>query len=95
MSKLNKLGNTATTVRREGRTTFIKYHLTDVVKFTYKTVVLDSHCWKTATTKTRMNQASRQFSLGYSVWQEKGVWFVSSGGKTIEFKDKMVIKRTK
>ena len=45
--------------------------------------MLDTCGWKSATTKTRMNQAANQFGLPYRVYQKDYVWYVESpSGKT-------------
>ena len=49
--------------------------------------------WKTnngdvvqsATTKTRMNQISGDFDLGYEVYQSKGDWYVKYNGSVTPF----------
>jgi hypothetical protein len=41
---------------------------------------------ETATTKLRMNQASNQFNLGFSVYQKDYRWYVViPQGETVEF----------
>lgn len=74
MSQQSKLGKTATTVRTENGWTIIRYHQTDVVKFNEKSIILNTGGYFTPTTKTRMNQASGQFDLGYTIRQEKRNW---------------------
>ena len=81
----------ATTVRKTDGTS-VTYHETEVVNFDENKIVLDSGGWKTVTTKRRMNQISSQYNLGYSVVQKKNKWFVNYKGKTIPFKDKMILK---
>ena len=93
MAQQSKLGTVATKVKKEGGVTGIKYHATNVVEFTGTMIVLDSGGWRSATTKTRMNQASNQFNLGYSVWQKSREWFVTFKGVTCEFYDGMVLVR--
>ena len=45
-------------------------------------------------TKLRMNQASVQFNLGYTVYQQKGQWFVSYRGATRQFdQDEIILER--
>jgi hypothetical protein len=52
--------------------TQVWYHSTCVVEFDKDVIKLCTGGWRTATTKTRMNQASNQFGLGYSVYQKRG-----------------------
>jgi hypothetical protein len=57
--------------------TFVTLHRTNVVKFNHDKTVLDSGGWKTVTTKRRMNEASKEYGLGYYVYQKDFDWFVS------------------
>lgn len=97
MAQQSRLGKTATYVRTENGTTFVRYHATDVVAFNGKRIVLNSGGWRTQTTKTRMNQASAQFELGYHVRQENGEWYVLrypyQNVKRMKFTDGMAIRR--
>lgn len=69
---------------KDGRMSVI-YHNTLVVDVTPERIVLDSGGWQTSTTKTRMNQASRQFDLGYQVYAKARKWLVDFKGQTFEF----------
>lgn len=71
----------------------VKYHATVVVRFNDKEIELNSGRWHTVTTKARMNQASSEFGLGFSVFQNKFDWFVTYRGETVPFKDGMVLTR--
>ena len=76
-----------------GRITVV-YHNTRVVDVTPEHITLDTGGWKTVTTKLRMNQASVQFNLGYTVYQQKGQWFVSYRGATRPFdQDEIILER--
>ena len=63
----------------------VVYHNTLVVEATPDYITLNTGGWFTATTRTRMNQASNQFDLGYGVYQKKGKWFVDYQGNTYPF----------
>jgi len=82
MSQQYKIGKHATKVTKDGTTSTVRYHYTDVVKVNWNTgiITLNTGGWDTATTKLRMNQASREWGLGYHVYQHKGDWFVSADG---------------
>jgi hypothetical protein len=67
--------------------TKIVYHHTPVVSFNADKVVLNTGGYHTSTTKTRMNQASHQFGLGYGVFQKDWAWFVTFKGETLPFDD--------
>lgn len=63
----------------------VTYVSTKIVSWdTEKNVTLNSGGWQTVTTKRKMVQASRQFALGYSVFQTKGVWEVCVFGRSPE-----------
>ena len=53
-------------------------------------LTLDDGGWATSTTKTRMNQASRQFGLGYRVFQKDYDWFIEVNGEVIPFTSKPI-----
>ena len=94
MTQLNHISGTATTISTREGTTFVTYHSTDVVSFNREEIILNTGGWFTATTKTRMNQASNQFDLGYRVFQDKGRWFVDFLGSCIKFnEDKITLQR--
>ena len=64
----------------------VYYHNTPIVViYPSGRLILDHGGWMTPTTKTHMNQASRQFNLGFRVYQEDFVWYVSVDGHNIEF----------
>ena len=75
------------------RELFVQYHATKVVRFSDEYIVLNTGGFYSATTKTRMNQVSNQFDLGYYVYQKKGNWFVSYKGVDIDFSDGMRLYR--
>lgn len=86
MAQQNKVGNHATKIIKENNIIAIKYHNTKVVEFDDSFIMLNHGGYKTQTTKTRMNQASNQFNLGYRVYQKNYVWYVDYKNKTFEFK---------
>lgn len=85
MSQQYQVGKVATSVVTEDEVTKVTYHSTPVVKFSQNEIVLNHGGWKTATTKTRMNQAANQFELGYSVFQKDFEWFIDYQDKIIPF----------
>jgi hypothetical protein len=80
-----KISGVATSIKTVNGLTEIVYHSTPVVSFNDKVITLNTGGWFTNTTKTRMNQASHQFNLGFSVYQKEYNWFVDYKGKTLEF----------
>jgi len=74
---MQKVGSHKTSIITENGMTKVIYHNTPVVSFNDKEIILNSGGWLTNTTKTRMNQAANQYNLGYNVYQEKKVWYVS------------------
>lgn len=93
MGQTHTIGTHKTTVSIDEGFTKVTYHRTAVVKFNIEKIVLNSGEWMTNTTKTRMNQASNQFDLGYTVFQKNFEWFVDYKEKTIPFEDGMILKR--
>ena len=85
MGQTQRVSGRATSIRQEGPDIVITYHATDVVRFNAKRIILDTGGWKTNTTKTRMNQASAQYGLGYYVYQKDFSWYVECNGKTLPF----------
>ena len=82
MAQQDMLGKRKTKVIREGLDVSVKYHNTVVVRFNPRCIILKHNGHTTATTKTRMNQTSRQFGLGFEVFQKDFDWFVTYKGKT-------------
>jgi hypothetical protein len=93
MAQQHKITGRATNIQTTNGNTVIRYHATDVVSFNAKEIVLNSGGWRTATTKTRMNQAAGQFDLGYSVFQKDFDWFVDYRGLVVGFEDNMRLQR--
>jgi len=94
MAQQSTLGRTATTICTQDGNTIITYHQTQVVRFNNEEIVLKTGGWKTATTKTRMNQTSNQFGLGYYVKQVGGNWYCDYKGNCNNFTgDTLTLKR--
>jgi len=91
MPRMQKIGRHKTKIRRGGGKVHVKYWNTEVVVWDKEMslVTLDSGGWRTATTKTRMNQAAREFGLDYYVQQRKFEWFVRTSIGVLEFRDGM------
>ncbi len=87
MPQLTKLGTRGTSVKWDSDGSFsVVYHYTPVVTVKANgTIILDHGGWRSYTTKVRMNQASNQFGLGFSVYQKDFDWFVQVNGETIPF----------
>jgi hypothetical protein len=90
MARQDRIGSHKTRVYRDaqGRTN-VQYWNTDVVSVGPKDIDLNTGGWKTNTTKTRMNQASREMNLGYGVYQRKGAWYAQDdiNRMTIPFRE--------
>ena len=95
MASIDTIGSHKTSVFTHENTTFVKYHWTNVVSFNEDTITLNTGGFETNTTKTRMNQTSNQFNLGFRVYQKNFDWFVEYAGKTFEFlSNELVLERT-
>lgn len=94
MAQLQQIGSHKTTVHTDNGLTQVVYHTTPVVQFNDNEIILNTGGWFTNTTKTRMNQTSNQFDLGYRVYQKNYEWFVEYKNKTIPFEnDQVVLER--
>lgn len=67
-----------------GRTQVI-FHQTPVVTFNADRIQLNTGGWWTSSTKSRMNQASQEFGLGFRVFQKQGNWFADFEGAVLPF----------
>jgi len=77
MPRMNRLSPYATTVSEADGETVVIYHTTRIVTFNHDCVTLRTGGWDTVTTRRKMNQASNQFGLGYSVFRRDGDSYVS------------------
>jgi hypothetical protein len=94
MGQMQTLSRNNTRISTDNGTTSITLHSTVVVQFSRDRIRLHSGGWQTVTTKARMNQASNQFGLGYTVFQKDFEWFVTlPSGYTIPFEDGMTFQR--
>ena len=84
---------THTNIITKSGLTKMYYHNTSVVSFNDKIITLDSGGWETNTTKKRMNQASEQYNLGFTVYQKAKKWFIKYKGKEIPFNDNIILHR--
>jgi hypothetical protein len=87
MSRNDTIGKHKTSVLVTGGLTTVVYHRTPVVEVNRNngTITLDHGGWRSRTTLLRMNQASRQYGLGYSVYQKRGQWYVDHNGTITEY----------
>lgn len=90
MTQTQRVSGVKTSIRStENGCIAVNYRGTDVVTFNEREVTLNTNGYFTATTKTRMNQASNQFGLGYHVYQRDYAWFVDlPNGERREFIDR-------
>lgn len=93
MTQQNRLGRVGTRLKVSHGKMVVMYHDTPVVTFDDDHIILNSGGWKTATTKTRLNQASSQFNLGYYIYQKNWQWFVLYDNKEFPFVDGMTLER--
>lgn len=85
-SRMQKIGKHYTKVIKMNGKTIVQYHATNVVTmYDNGAIFLNTGGWLTRTTKTRMNQASNQFGLGYVVKQNGGKWYAEHNGKKLQF----------
>lgn len=90
----NRLSEYRTTWAEDAQGGCVTYVRTRIVTWDRDTVTLRSGGWDTVTTRRKMNQASRQFALGYSVYQKAFETFVTlPDGRTVDFVDGMSFAR--
>ena len=90
----NKLSKYKTVWTETDKGGCVIYTSTAIVTWTDQTIQLKSDGWESVTTKRKMNQASHQFCLNYSVFQKAFQWFVTKpNGETVPFLDGMTISR--
>lgn len=95
MPRMDKLSTYRTNVMATGDRLSVVYASTLIVDKVGNEITLDSGGWRTVTTKRKMNQAARQFGLGYSVYQRDFKWFVDlPNGETVPFEDNMTFARS-
>lgn len=93
MSRMDKLIMYKTTLEIDGDKGCVTYTDTDIVKWVKNKIILCSGGWKSVTTKRKMNQASNQFNLGYSVFQKDFVWYVDTPqGETVKYYDGITLE---
>jgi hypothetical protein len=71
----------------------VTYHQTTIVEWTPSGIRLRHGGHDTLTTKKKMNQASKQFELGFSVFSHHGTWFVNDGAGELPFHDGIHLDR--
>ena len=89
----NEIGSHKTSTYKDNNNVLkVVYHNTEVVQVKEdRYVVLNTGGWYTNTTKRRMNQASRQYKLGVSVYQSGFTWYVAIGEDIMPYYDGIVI----
>ena len=92
MAQQHKIGRVNTTRGKDKDTGFyiVKYHATNVVQFNDDIIILDNGGYRTQTTKTRMNQTSNEFGLGFQVFQRDYEWFIRWNGEELPFNETQV-----
>jgi len=93
MTQTNQIGThrTAVFTDDEGYINVI-YHTTAVFKYnpTDKKLILNSGGWNTQTTKSRINQACKQFNIPIEVYQKDFIWYINTNPPTL-FNDNIII----
>jgi hypothetical protein len=86
--RADQLSTYRTTWHDKGDIGGVTYINTEIVRWVNNTITLNSDGWETVTTKRKMNQASRQFALGFSVYQLDHKWYVNlPSGETVDYRD--------
>jgi hypothetical protein len=82
-----------TTISKDGKAIKIKYHHTEIVQFNDELILLKADGWRTETTKSRMNETSLTFNLGFKVYQKNKVWRVDFKGCDYLFEEGLMLER--
>ena len=91
---MNELSNYHTTVGQCDGRTAVTYHSTLIVEFDSHNITLRTGGWDSVTTRRKMNQAARQFGLGYSVYRDKGASFIrTANGQVMPLEREQTIDR--
>lgn len=94
MPRMDRLSSYKTVVFHDDGKMKVIYHSTAIVTWDENSIVLNTGGWRTATTKNKMNQASNQYGIGFSVYQKNGNWFVDYKGQTIPYdNDDLILRR--
>ncbi len=80
----------ATTVTYLNGETVVVLYRTPIVRFNSERIILTHDGWTTNTTKNRMNQTSKEYGLGFYVYQRDFQWYVGHNGKEYLFKGNTV-----
>ena len=83
MSQQMRLGKLATKVVYTKNGMDVFFYNTKIVNLAGRKLTLDTGGWFIATTRTRMNQVSNQFGLGYGVIQRNYEWYIVYGDEII------------
>lgn len=81
-------GTHKTKVSTQDGYTSVRYHSTDVVRFSASTIYLNTGGYRSNTTRLRMNQAANQFALGYIISQRNFAWFVCTNAGDFPYNDR-------
>jgi len=87
------MARSPTKVTHENGVVTMTLYSTPVVRYDFakKSVTLNTGGYRTVTTKSRMNQFARDYSLPFSVFQRNHAWFVSlKDGTQYEFEDRTI-----
>lgn len=94
MPQMNRLSSYATTVAGDGAAMRVTYHSTVIVEWNADSITLRTGGWDTVTTRRKMEQASRQFGLGFSVYCRDFESFVRlPDGREVDLRDGMTFNR--
>ena len=85
MSNVSLSKMKATTVETTDGKTVITLYKTPIVTFDDKQITLNHGGWRTSTTKSRMNQVSQIYDLGFTVYQSGYDWYINFKGKKYGF----------
>ena len=86
------MANNTSIFTKNGMTHYVFYGV-PVVVFNDVAIILNTENHFTKTTKHRINQASKEYDLGFKVIQKNKEWLVDYKGKLLSFVDGMTLER--
>ncbi len=82
---ITKLSGVDTYHEDHSKYQLVTYHNANIVVWDDDSIKLNTGGWFTATTKKRMNQVSREYSLGFHVYQKAHKWYVEYRGQVVSY----------
>lgn len=83
----------ATSYEKSGEEIIFRLYGTNIVIIRPHEIELNTGGYGTVITKRRMNQISREFELGYNIFQKDRTWYVDYMGQIVHMGRNIVLNR--